>query len=996
MKKVFFILYLFFIITVALSQSNSIIYQEGFNTITGEDTTGSYLNKNNKTINVSYTLKINEICANNGTTYLDEYGEYDDWIEIYNYGTEDVDLQGLYFSDDVNEPFKFLLDSSIIVSAGGFVVLWADEQPNQGRYHLNFKLSASGEHFSIQDISVGLIDLISFGTQNYDITYGCQPDGSTNLNYFTTATPNSSNTATGLLDIVPEPSISLNSGFYNSSQTITITESLSGCDIYYTADGTEPTTSSILYTSPISVVANTSIRAKAFKTDYIPSSIATKTYIFDEESSIPVLFVTSANSDIFQSFDIPVHSELIDEDGGQVFSIDAGSQLHGDNSAEQKSFKLFFRSMYGDNSVDEKLFEYKNVNHFKRLIFRAAGNDGTATASSDRAHMRDGIIATMANKAKLKFKAPGYKAVNVYLNGVYWGIFNMRERPDKYFIEDNYNYDADSPRHIFEYAFGYSGNLNVIEGDWNDFSETHHYCEDNDLAVQANYDYVDDRFDIEDFTDYWIYETYIGNFDWLSNNMTFWRPNISNGKYHWILWDTDHGIGLPYSNYGNPSWNTLEWATSTWSGRPWDGARTRIIRNLLDNEDYKYYFITRFSDLINKYFASGDFAEIVDSLEERIEDEIPKQIDKWGGSTVTSWEESFNTIRNYVDERPDYVRDHIKSQYTLEDLYTLQLDVTPANSGKFNLNTISLEGGFPWSGKYYEDMKITIEAIPMPGYQFVGWQNSSETSQEIEIYPHGNTTEVAIFEPISYEEYPVIFNEISYNQDNNFASGDWVEIYNRSDDAIDLTDWVFKDEDLSHTFTFPQNTILNENEYLVICSNQILFSSVYPNVDNYISEFDFGLSGGGELLRLYNSEGDIIDTVLYDDDAPWPEDADGHGPTLELIDVFYNNDFGENWQDSYIDGGTPGEQNSDIVSGIRSTVNYDEIVIYPNPTFDKVNIYLSDESDIVIYDLNGKNYVNEKLNKGQNIINLSFLKRGVYFIRVVNNSNITVKKIVKL
>ena len=90
-------------------------------------------------------------------------------------------------------------------------------------------------------------------------------------------------------------------------------------------------------------------------------------------------------------------------------------------------------------------------------VLRAAGNDGMATASSDRAHMRDGINATMVNKAKLKFKSPAYKAVNVYLNGNYQGIFNMRERLDKYFIEDNYGYDADLPKHIMEYAFGYSG-----------------------------------------------------------------------------------------------------------------------------------------------------------------------------------------------------------------------------------------------------------------------------------------------------------------------------------------------------------------------------------------------------------------------------------------------------------------------------------------------------------------------------------------------------------
>ncbi len=993
MKKILAILLLVTSV-ITYSQTNNNVYEEGYNTITGIDTTGFYLNKNYKSVNISYTLKINEICANNGSTYADEFGEYDDWVELYNYGTEDIDLKDLYFSDNINEPLKFQLDSSIIITAGGFVVLWADEQPQQGRYHLNFKLSSSGESFLIYEPSIGVLDLMNFDNQNYDNTYGCQPDGSTNLNYFTTATPNSSNTATGLLDIVPEPTITVNTGFYTSTQTVSINESISGTDIYYTTNGAEPTTNSFLYSSAITIDTNTIIRAKAFKANYIPSSVATKTYIFNEESSIPVLFVTSTNSNIFQSYDTPVHSELIDEDGTSVFSINAGSQLHGDNSAVQKSFKLFFRSMYGANSVNKQLFDNKDITHFKRLIFRAAGNDGMVTASSDRAHMRDGINATMAIKSNLKFKSSAYKAVNVYLNGEYRGIFNMRERIDKYFIEDNYDYDDDLPRNMIEYAFGYSGNLHVIAGEWSDFSDTHHYCEDNDLSIQSNYDYVAERFDIEDFTDYWIFETYIGNFDWLTNNMFFWRPDVPNGKYRWILWDTDHGIGLPYSSYGNPEWNTLEWATSTWSGRPWDGARTRIIRNLLENDDYKYYFITRYADLINKYFGSGMFTNIVDSLEDVIEDEIPKQIARWGVSTENSWEESFNTIRDYITERPENVREHIKGLYSLEDMYTLQLDVYPENSGKFNLNTISVDGEFSWTGKYYENMKITIEAIPMPGYQFVGWQNSLETAQEIEIYPHGNTTVVALFEPVNYDDYPVVFNEISYNQDNTYASGDWIELYNRSDNDVDISGWEFKDSDDNHVYTFPQNTILEEEEYLVVCSNEILFTSTYPNVENYLAEFNFGLSGNGELLRLYNDT-IIIDSVLYDDTAPWPTAADGNGPTLELINTNYNNDFGENWQASYVDGGTPGEESSHLVSNIN---NYSDnnISIYPNPTYNKVNISLNENSEIIIFDTNGKMYLAKKIKKGKNIVDLSLYKQGIYFVRIITADNIITKKIVKL
>ena len=153
--------------------------------------------------------------------------------------------------------------------------------------------------------------------------------------------------------------------------------------------------------------------------------------------------------------------------------------------------------------------------------------------------------------------------------------------------------------------------------------------------------------------------------------------------------------------------------------------------------------------------------------------------------------------------------------------------------------------------------------------------------------------------------YGVVINEINYRSSDQFNPEDWLELHNPTNESIAMGLWIFKDDN-NNVFTFPEDILLQSGHYLVLCKNTDTFSQFFPGVSNVIGDFGFGLSGGGELLRLFDSNEQLVDKVEYNDIAPWPTEPDA---TLELIHPSLDNALGENW--AAADGnGTPGKINS--------------------------------------------------------------------------------------
>jgi hypothetical protein len=297
---------------------------------------------------------------------------------------------------------------------------------------------------------------------------------------------------------------------------------------------------------------------------------------------------------------------------------------------------------------------------------------------------------------------------------------------------------------------------------------------------------------------------------------------------------------------------------------------------------------------------------------------------------------------------------------------------------------------------------MAISAKPKPGYRFIRWEitplgSSTDNISASEIYftPIKNTHFRAVFEPYTIDGPVVVINEINYHSSDTADAADWIELYNRVPDAIDISGWILKDEKDDHSFEIPENIYLPVDGYRVICEDSTRFDRQFPTIHDRTGNFSFGLGNSGDCIRLYNATMDFVDSVHYSDEAPWPYTADGYGNTLSLIAPYLSNDLPQSWSGKYML--TPGDTNimKPVVvpvstSGLSDALNQNSWLEqnYPNPCAGNTTISYglssTGEVSLVIYDLYGriiKSLVNEY--QGPNGYKVSFnvesMAAGTYF-----------------
>jgi hypothetical protein len=472
--------------------------------------------------------------------------------------------------------------------------------------------------------------------------------------------------------------------------------------------------------------------------------------------------------------------------------------------------------------------------------------------------------------------------------------------------------------------------------------------------------------------DYIIINSYVVCSDWMNWNVGWWRglnPDGSHQKWAYILWDEDATFGH-YINYtGIPSQSPYvspcfpEGLTQEWQDPE---GHVQLLNKLRTNPDFEQYYVSRYIDLLNTCFTNDYMINLLDSMAAIIAPEMPAHTARWGG-TVIKWQSNVQRIRNFVTTRNSIMDAGLRECYDLTGPYDIVVDAEPEGVGKVKINSLELNQ-LPWDGHYFGGIDVKLQAIETsPYYEFDRWVlknhevTPADSIKEVRLSLIMGDSITALFKPRVFEDSLVI-NEINYNSANNFDPGDWVEFYNPHAYELDLAGWEFKDSDDLHSFVFPFGTVIEPNGYFVICRDTAAFDSLFPDVTRYMGNFDFGLAANGELIRLYDNSGTLIDTVMYDNIAPWPTEADGNGPTLELINPAWDNALAGSWAAAALHG-TPGAENGNYVkipekptSKLASQVTCDVI---PNPfhgnaIFRIHSAGIMEEASILIYNIFGQ------------------------------------------
>lgn len=235
-------------------------------------------------------------------------------------------------------------------------------------------------------------------------------------------------------------------------------------------------------------------------------------------------------------------------------------------------------------------------------------------------------------------------------------------------------------------------------------------------------------------------------------------------------------------------------------------------------------------------------------------------------------------------------------------------------------------------------------------------------------------------------DYPVIVSEINYNSPSYFLVGDWIELYNRSGNSVDLSGWEFHDQK-RNIFIFPSGTILNDGERLVVSDSLTALTSGFPGLENVIGEFTFSLSNGGDAVLLYDDGFALQYSVRYNDKSPWPLDADGEGYTLEFMEESDNPNLAANWQ-AGCPLGSPGIPFTYPCPTLDAeSLPLTAIAVYPNPFTDYLSIDLSSYSpgyftQCYITDLTGRTVATMDMNSPL-IVWKNTLSNGMYLLHIV-------------
>lgn len=682
-------------------------------------------------------VSLNEFMASNTTTLPDEDGDYPDWIELYNGGDTAIDLAGYALSDNPDSPAKWVFPARVL-GPRAFLLVFAsgkDRRSGSPHLHTNFRIASEGEEILLSDPQGRQLDRIDAVPVASDIPRARQPDGTGVWYYFANPTPGEPNTGTPFVGVT-RVTMAPRGGLYPGPVTVALTADPPQATIYYTRDSTDPTTGSPVYREPITLTDNTVLRARAVLDGWLSGTIATQTWLIGQSTTLPVVSLVTNPSNLWDptlgiyvnykerglAWERPAHFEFFDVANGQSVSAGCGIRIHGGGSASlpAKSFKVYARAEYGASSFEYSFFPNLPIRSFQKLLLRNSGNDWNHTL------FRDAMIQSLVAETGLDVQA--YRPSILFLNGQYWGIYNLREFQDEHYIEAHYGIDSDAVD-ILEKR------REVLAGSAAHYDAMMRFVAANDLSTPQALSYLETQMDLDNYIDYLALEFYCGNFDWPRNNVRFWRPQTPGGRWRWFVYDLDAGFPEPPYEQRNHFTYTLQ--DTGWP--------TELMRPLLHSPLFAQRFVNRYADLLNSLFLPERVVARIDTMRATLAPEFTRHFSRW--NEPRHWERNIEWRRQFARLRPGYVQQHIVSFFALSGTATVTLDAEPRPHGHFHLNSLKVTPEqLPWTGVYYRNVPITATALAQPGYRFAGWESLPEATETVQISLATDTVLRARFE----------------------------------------------------------------------------------------------------------------------------------------------------------------------------------------------------------------------------------------------------------
>jgi hypothetical protein len=697
-------------------------------------------------------LAINEVMSSNGVTISDEDGDFEDWIELYNFGETTVNLGGFFLSDDDDNPQRWTFPDTTL-HPGGFLLVWASgkDRAEDGVLHTNFSISQGGEEILLSNAGGVLVDRMAPISIPRDRSYGRQPDGTGEWVFFTDPTPGAANLTDAFGSFLEPPSSSVQPGFHSGTIALELSTGRPDATIYYTLDGSIPDENSHVYTSPIHVrdrssdpevislirttwdnwrippsgqFKATAVRAIAVAQGHVTSEVSTQSYFVNpgihDRYRLPIVSITIDADSLFdyhrgiyvpgvhwdrKDLDILPHSanymargadweraanlEFFEADGVRVASLGAGLRIHGGWTRSARMKSL--RIYFREEYDEQNALEYSIFPGQDRAHYKrlVLRNSGNDFGFS---MFRDGLMHRLVHH--LGFDTQDFRPMAVFINGEFWGLHNLRERFDDRYIENIYGVPRDEVDML-------ENTGDVVYGD------AGHYARlVNDVSAGAALSSIEARMDLDNYINYYVSQIYFDNRDWPGNNMRFWRkrtasydpdaPHGHDGRWRWMMYDTDFGFNL----YGtsNAFNNTLRHATGAqplndWAAHP---SAVRMFDGLLQYPEFRARFMNTFADHLNTAFRPQRVIALIDEMQEEIRPIYDEHRRRWSLRDVGSWEWEVGTMRTFAEQRPSIQRNHI-TNYFSETTGTAQLTVNvsdPAH-GSIRVNTIDIDGTTP-------------------------------------------------------------------------------------------------------------------------------------------------------------------------------------------------------------------------------------------------------------------------------------------------------------